>query len=149
MPQTSVSANGTSDTESEFDGTRKLSAESRGAATREFLTTLGKRLRVFAFLLGWLCAEAMHKLQRGYATWRRQGRSRIASRPAIALPAPAPLRRRLRSASARVLWTYGSGLAAVVVIGAAVFAAAMVWAVGDLSLEPHPDRTSRPSLILE
>lgn len=70
------------------------------------------------------------------------------SPPAVA-PTPAPLRRPIRSASARVLWAYGSGLAAIVMAGMVALAAAMFWAVDDLSFEQRADRTSRPSLLVE
>jgi penicillin-binding protein 1A len=153
MEQKSESRNEIPDADcekSEFDGGWKLPAEPQRAGTsREFPTKLGDKARMFAFRLGWRCAQLMHTLGRGYATWRLQRQSRDVPPPDSASPLPPSRRREQWSASARVLWTYGSALAAIVLAGFVAFAAAMYWAVGDLALEAHADHPNRPSLVVE
>src|SRR5262249_31392108 len=112
-------------------------------------------LRIFAFQLGRRYAELMDTLRRRYATLRRQRQSTDVSPPAIASQRSAPhapwasRRRARRSATARVVGAYVVLPAAVIIAGAVAFAAAMFWAVGDISLDASADHTSRPSFLLE
>ena len=131
---------------------RNSSAELRTATTtREVQADHANHVSTFAFQLGWRCAQLMHKLRRAYVTRRlpQQSRSSSVPPPATSSSKPASPREASRSATARVLWAYGSRLAAVVMASLIAFAAAMLWAVDDPSLEPHVDGTSRPLLVLE
>ena len=153
MQQSSDASNGiqvANRHKSDFDSARKLSGVSPSApAGRRLLSTRGDAVRMFAFRLGWRYAELMFRLRRGYAAWKRARESRKAPPQDIVSQTSAARGRARRSASVRVLRTYGLALAGLIVVGSGVLAAGMFWALHDLSLEPDPEHASRPSLVVE